>query len=57
MSTYPFIAIEGQDGVGKTTLRKSLFQLLGNAYDRIPLSVLTVNYVDYRVARALIEGK
>jgi len=57
VSTYPFIAIEGQDGVGKTTLRKSLFQLLGNAYDRIPLSVLTVNYVDYRVARALIEGK
>lgn len=54
---YPFIAIEGVDGTGKTTLRKSLFQLLDSAYSATPLAVLTINFLDDRVAAAIVAGK
>jgi dTMP kinase len=54
---YPFVAIEGPDGTGKTTLRKGLFRLWDVLYEITPLCVLTTNFLDADVAGDLVEGK
>jgi dTMP kinase len=57
MHRFPFIVIEGVDGTGKTTLRKSLFRLWQGLYGVTPLCVLTTNYLDHKVAADLVDGK
>jgi dTMP kinase len=57
MERYPFIVIEGVDGTGKTTLRKSLFRLWQGLYGVTPLCVLTTNYLDHTAAADLVDGK
>ncbi|MFF4531635.1 thymidylate kinase [Streptomyces sp. NPDC001407] len=54
---YPMIAVEGQDGTGKTTLRKGLFRLFEGLYGVTPLAVLTTNYLNAAVAEDLVDGK
>ncbi|MFH8380138.1 dTMP kinase [Kitasatospora sp. NPDC018058] len=54
---YPFIAIEGLDGTGKTTLRKGLFQLWQCLFDTAPLCVLTTNFLSPEYAGQIVEGK
>ncbi|MFI0219896.1 dTMP kinase [Streptomyces lydicus] len=57
MNRYPFIAIEGLDGTGKTTLRKGLFRLFQGLAGTTPLPVLTTNYLVPEFAGDLIRGK
>lgn len=54
---YPFIAIEGLDGTGKTTLRKGLFRLWQGLFQTTPLCVLTTNFLAPDQAAAIVEGK
>ncbi|MFJ9693142.1 dTMP kinase [Kitasatospora sp. NPDC101183] len=54
---YPFIAIEGLDGTGKTTLRKGLFQLWQGLFDTAPLCVLTTNFLSPEHAGQIVDGK
>ncbi|MET7718547.1 thymidylate kinase [Streptomyces sp. NPDC005407] len=57
MNRYPFIAVEGLDGTGKTTLRKGLFRLYEGLYRVTPLAVLTTNFLVPDVAVDLVVGK
>jgi len=57
MLGYPFVVIEGLDGTGKTTLRKSLFRLWHGLYRVTPLCLLTTNYLETGAGSALIDGK
>ncbi|MFF5273752.1 hypothetical protein [Streptomyces sp. NPDC000133] len=57
MNRHPFVAVEGQDGTGKTTLRKGLFRLHEGLFEVTPLAVLTTNFLDPGVALDLVEGK
>ncbi|WP_034088326.1 dTMP kinase [Streptacidiphilus albus] len=54
---YPFIAVEGLDGTGKTTLRKGLFRLWQGLFRTTPLCVLTTNFLAPDEAGAIVEGK
>ncbi len=57
MHRYPFIAIEGLDGTGKTTLRKGLFRLWQGLCDVTPLCLLTTNFLSSEHAGQIVEGK
>src|SRR5262245_57136223 len=57
MSRCPFIIIQGLDGSGRPTLRKSLFRLWQHLTGITTLSLLTPNYLNPDVAADLIEGK
>ena len=57
MQRYPFIAIEGLDGTGKTTLRKGLFRLWQGLYEITPLCVLTTNFLAPDRAGEIVDGK
>lgn len=57
MNRYPFLAVEGLDGTGKTTLRKGLFRLFEGLYTVTPLAVLTTNYLAADAVPDLVEGK
>lgn len=54
---YPFIAIEGMDGTGKTTVRKGLFRLWESLYAVTPLCILTTNFLDAGVGGDIVAGK
>ncbi|GAB2580047.1 hypothetical protein GCM10027168_11110 [Streptomyces capparidis] len=54
---YPFVAVEGLDGTGKTTLCKALFRLWRDLYRVTPLCLLTTNHLTAGQVPALIEGK
>ncbi|MEV5574493.1 hypothetical protein AB0L06_31045 [Spirillospora sp. NPDC052269] len=54
---HPFIAIEGLDGTGKTTLRKGLFRLWQGLFDVAPLCLLTTNFLSPEHAEQIVEGK
>ncbi|WP_223184366.1 thymidylate kinase [Streptomyces sp. CBMA152] len=54
---YPFIAVEGLDGTGKTTLRKGMFRLWEGLYGVTPLCVLTTNFLAPDVATDIVSGK
>ncbi len=54
---YPFIAVEGLDGTGKTTLRKGLFRLWEGLFQVTPLCVLTTNFLAPERAGEIVEGK
>ncbi|RMI37521.1 thymidylate kinase [Actinomadura harenae] len=57
MNRHPFIAIEGLDGTGKTTLRKGLFRLWQGLFDVAPLCLLTTNFLSAEHAGQIVEGK
>ncbi|WP_199811354.1 thymidylate kinase [Kitasatospora phosalacinea] len=57
MHRYPFIAIEGLDGTGKTTLRKGLFRLWQGLFDITPLCLLTTNFLSAEHAGQIVAGK
>lgn len=54
---FPFVAIEGLDGTGKTTLRKGIFRLWSGVGNVTPLCVLGTNHLDVTAAKTLLRGK
>lgn len=54
---HPFVAVEGLDGTGKTTLCKGLFHLWRDLYRTAPLCLLTTNHLSAGQVHTLIEGK
>lgn len=57
MERFPFVAVEGLDGSGKTLLRKGLFRLWESLYQVTPLCILTTNLVDPALVEDLVVGK
>lgn len=57
MRHFPFIAIEGLDGTGKTTVRKGLFRLWEGLYGVTPLCILTTNFLATDAAVDMVQGK
>jgi dTMP kinase len=55
--THPFVAVEGLDGAGKTTLRKGLFRLWEDLYGTTPLCLLTTNHLSADRVPAIVDGK
>lgn len=51
------LVIEGLDGSGKTTLRKSLFRLFVEMHGTVPLALVSANYLGSGAADRLVQGK